>query len=121
MRPHFVKPLEPQPTAAQEDDSDVNADAGAAVAESQLPAEPEASDQGLSDDASEYASDDSHTPKKRKAVPRKKPAAKEEKAGIVKSAARKVKATAHANYRKLKIKSKGGNGGGGRGRFGRRR
>jgi hypothetical protein len=39
-------------------------------------------------------------------------------AGPVKTAVRKIKATANANYRRLKIKSKGGNGG--KGRFGRR-
>jgi 26S proteasome regulatory subunit N12 len=122
VRPHFVKPLAPQPADAPEDDSEAE-EAEAAVAETQLPAEPEASDHDLSDNGSDYASDVSHTPKQRKVVPPKKPAAKEEKAGVVKTAARKVKATAHANYRKLKIKGQGGNGGGagGRGRFGRRR
>jgi hypothetical protein len=77
------------------------------------------------DDGSDYATDDSHPPKKRKTQPKKldavvktKSTDKKSSEGPVKQAARKVKATAHANYRRLKIKSKGGNGG--KGRFGRR-
>lgn len=78
--------------------------------------------------ASDY-SDDSHTPKKRKTEPKKKAeahakqvkdlaATKDE--GTVKRAVRKVSASAHANYRRLKIKSKNSKGQG-KGRFGRRR
>lgn len=47
-----------------------------------------------------------------------KPAEKKE--GVVEKAKRKISATAHANYQRLKIKGKGGNGGKPRGRFGRR-
>lgn len=91
------------------------------------------------DDESDYGSDFSHTSKKRKTTRKQKPVGKDgakekvaattnelKKVGAVKTAARKIKATAHANYRKLKIKSKGGNGGrqfggnGGGRRFGRR-
>ena len=78
--------------------------------------------------ASDY-SDDSHTPKKRKTQPKKKaeahakqtkdPAVTKDE-GTVKKVARKVSASAHANYRRLKIKSKNSKGQG-KGRFGRRR
>lgn len=79
-------------------------------------------------DDSDYASDSSHTPKKRKIA--KQPAQatkthaadKASKGGIVGTAARKIKATAHANYCRLKIKSsKGSKGSTGGMRFGRRR
>jgi len=41
------------------------------------------------------------------------------KEGVVKKAARKIKATANANYRRLNIKGKAG--AGAKGKFGRRR
>lgn len=118
MRPHIAKAA-PQPSLAVDNDSE------AEVQETQANKENEPGDD--CDSGSEYASDHSHTPKKRKTVAKKKAEtkantiAKEEagKPGPVRKAVRKVKATANANYRKLKIKSKGGNGGGGR-RFGRR-
>jgi hypothetical protein len=71
--------------------------------------------------ASDY-SDDSHTPKKRKTQPKKKAEAhaKQTKDPAVTKDARKVSASAHANYRRLKIKSKNSKGQG-KGRFGRRR
>jgi hypothetical protein len=117
VRPNFVKPLPTQDVLANENDSDQEN----IVAETQLGAHP-LSD---SDEDSEYASDDSHTPKKRKTTHKKsepavnKPEATEKTSGVgtVRTVARKIKATAHANYRRLKIKSKGGNGGK---RFGRR-
>ncbi|KAF2012061.1 hypothetical protein BU24DRAFT_352730 [Aaosphaeria arxii CBS 175.79] len=117
MRPNFAKP-KPEPTMSYNDE-DSEPETG--VQETQVGST--AHDEGKSGDESDsdYASDDSHTPKKRKVQPKKdKEAAKAEpkdNAGPVKTAARKIKATAHANYRRLKIKSKGGNGGKG-GRFG---
>ncbi len=77
---------------------------------------------GLSDDDndSEYASDVSHSAQKRK-PPAKKTDKPEQKEGVVKKTVRKISATAHANYQRLKIKGKGGNGGKGRGKFGRRK
>jgi hypothetical protein len=89
------------------------------VAETQ--ADPDAAFNGIDsdDDLSDYASDASHTPKRRKTVKKK---ADKPKDGVVKTATRKIKATAHANYRKLQIKSsKGAKGGGPKGKFGRRR
>jgi hypothetical protein len=47
-----------------------------------------------------------------------KPAEKKE--GVVEKVKRKISATAHANYQRLKIKGKGGNGKKPGGRFGRR-
>ncbi|KAF2878114.1 DNA replication and checkpoint protein-domain-containing protein [Massariosphaeria phaeospora] len=116
MRPHFSKP-KPQPTQTYDD----NPEEQDAVAETQANQDTAASDHDLSDDDSESASDASHTPKKRK-VHHKKPEDpsalpakdKASNVGPVKAAARKVKATAHANYRRLKIKGNGGNGGKGR-------
>ncbi|KAF2203054.1 hypothetical protein GQ43DRAFT_390847 [Delitschia confertaspora ATCC 74209] len=68
------------------------------------------------DDASDY-SNSSHTPKRRKVehkkpdiVPKAQPENKEG-GGVVKAAVRRVKESAHANYRRLKIKAKAGNGG----------
>ena len=74
------------------------------------------------DSVSDYASDASHTPKRRK-VPKKKAEDTEDKPkdGAVKKAARKIKATAHANYTRLKIKSSKGAKAGAKGKFGRRR
>jgi 26S proteasome regulatory subunit N12 len=74
------------------------------------------------DYVSDYTSDASHTPKRRK-VPKKKAEDTEDKPkdGAVKKAARKIKATAHANYTRLKIKSSKGAKAGAKGKFGRRR
>ncbi|KAF1979449.1 hypothetical protein BU23DRAFT_445748 [Bimuria novae-zelandiae CBS 107.79] len=120
MKPNFAKP-KPQPEL-QHDDSDDDTP----VAETQpdpfnIPSELDLSDFN-DDDGSDYASDASHTAKKRK-VQQPKPKdtstsqtkdGKEKKEGPVKAAARKIKPWAHANYQRLKIKSKGGNGGKGR-------
>lgn len=75
------------------------------------------SDPDLSDASSSFSA--SGNGKKRK-----KPAAKNEAAaeGVVKRAVRKVKATAHANFKRLKLRGKGAKGGPGHGsRFRRRR
>ncbi|KAF2115476.1 DNA replication and checkpoint protein-domain-containing protein [Lophiotrema nucula] len=105
IRPHITRP-DAQPTALNLDSSDDET----AVDETQG-AQDIASDHEISnDDESDYGSDASHAPKKRKVQPKKKAEAEQEKGakeGPVKTAARKIKATAHANYRKLKIKSKG--------------
>lgn len=114
VRPNFVKPL-PVASLQEVDSSEEDA-----VPETQLHASHQHSD--TDDDGSDYASDASHTPKKRKTQPKRSQVpGKQETSAMepVKKIARKIKATAHANYRKLKIKSKGaGNGGK---RFGRRR
>ncbi|KAF2687699.1 hypothetical protein K458DRAFT_295428 [Lentithecium fluviatile CBS 122367] len=129
MRPHFVGP-KPEAQHPHDEESDGNAEG---VAETQ---QPDAGNLASGDeypdddDESDYASDDSHSRKKRKTQKKKKkkpvndssksqPTETEGKEGPVKTVARKIKATAHANYRRLKIKSKGGNGG--KGKFGRRR
>ncbi|KAF2005869.1 hypothetical protein P154DRAFT_456475 [Amniculicola lignicola CBS 123094] len=126
MRPAFVKPL-PQPEVQQEQsDSEVEA----VITETQLILEKAGSGEDFSgddSDGSDYATDDSHTPKKRKIQPKNAPVVSKVQAKgkpsvlePVKKAARKIKATANANYRRLNIKSKAGNGKGGKGRFGRR-
>ena len=71
------------------------------------------------DDNSDYASDGSYSAKKRK-VPAKKVDNSIEKKSGTEKVKKKIPATAHANYQRLKIKGKGGNSGKPRGRFGRR-
>lgn len=103
------------------------------VAETQMqPDLVEAGSDDDEDDASDY-SDHSHTSKKRKVQSKSSELArpvepekneanvakKREGESVVRAAARKVKESAHANYRRLKIKSKTATGG--KGRFGRRR
>jgi hypothetical protein len=124
VRPHFTKP-DPKPQQPPEEESEDEA----GIAETQQnQTNPGSEDEFPADEGeSDYASDDSHSRKKRKT--QKKPVkdtstslskdGKKAEEGPVKTAARKIKATAHANYRRLKIKSKGGNGG--KGRFGRKR
>ncbi|CAO2654183.1 Nn.00g109160.m01.CDS01 [Neocucurbitaria sp. VM-36] len=106
MRPNFAKP-KPQPTVQVQDESKTEE---AGVSETQAPANSARGDHDSDNDESDYASDASHAPKKTDGP---------KKEGVVKTAARKIKATANANYRRLKIKGKGGNGG--KGKFGRRR
>lgn len=116
VKPAFVKPL-PREDQVQETQLDVDQ----ASDDDHASSGSDASD-------SDYASDDSHTPKKRKIEHKKTVVAQKQAAvekgsatGAVKAVAKKISATAHANYRRLKIKSKGGNGGAGGKRFGRRR
>ncbi|KAL1595249.1 regulatory particle non-ATPase [Paraconiothyrium brasiliense] len=121
MRPNFHK-AKPQPELQHDESAEE-----AKVAETQVDAFNIPSELDLSDDGSVYASDASHSTKKRKTQQPKSKAAstsqakddKKSKEGTVKAAARKIKPWAHANYQRLKIKSKGGNGG--KGRFGRKR
>lgn len=89
--------------------------------ETQIPADIEDEFGSDFDDGSDYASDASHTPRARKVSTKKADESKDKpkKEGILKAAARKIKATANANYRRLNIKSKAGTGG--KGRFGRRK
>ena len=118
VRPSFLRPKREQKETqddASEDDVNVGGtQAGVLNHVSDL--------EGSADDnGSDFASDDSHSVKKRKTKPAPNIKAKdgrEAKEGPITAAARKIKATAHANYRRLKIKSKGN---GGKGRFGRRR
>ncbi|KAF2477937.1 uncharacterized protein BDR25DRAFT_250327 [Lindgomyces ingoldianus] len=123
MRPNFVKP-KPLPAALIKNDSEDDDPAAKAGPTPQNAGSGQEFSEN--DNASDYASDDSHTPKKRKTEQKKEqrgstaqPKDKATREGPVKAAARKVKATAHANYRKLKIKSSTG-AKGGKGRFGRR-
>jgi hypothetical protein len=91
------------------------------VAETQA-VEYEAGELDSEDDVSDYASDVSHTPKRRKVQKKDAEDDKDKpKEGVVKTAARKIKASAHANFRRLKIKSSTGAKGGAKGKFGRRR
>jgi hypothetical protein len=118
VKPTITKP-KPEPTLQIRDDSEDEQDK---VAESQAVADA-VDDLDSDGDSSDYASDVSHTPKRRKVQKKNVEEAKDKpKEGVVKTAARKIKASAHANYRRLKIKSKGGSGNGGaKGKFGRRR
>ncbi|KAI4914659.1 DNA replication regulator sld2 [Alternaria incomplexa] len=119
MRPNVVKP-KPIPAVQTHDELD---EEQAAVPETQVPADIADEFGSDLDGDSDYASDASHTPRRRK-VPAKKPEQAKEKPvkeGVLKTAARKIKATANANYRRLNIKGKAATGGGGKGKFGRRR
>ncbi|KAF3053065.1 regulatory particle non-ATPase [Didymella keratinophila] len=114
MRPNLVKP-KPIPEFQYNDEDEEPKSVPETQAE--LDAEPALSD---NEDDSDYASDVSHSTKKRQA-PTKKPAKPaEKKEGVVEKVKRKISATAHANYQRLKIKGKGGNGKKPGGRFGRR-
>lgn len=117
MRPNFTKP-KPQPSLQIEDDS---GDEEAGLPESQTSTNEHGAAHQADDDESDYSSEASHTRKPRRGRSKKTEEVEEkkEKDGVVKTAARKIKATANANYRRLKIKSKGGNGG--KGKFGRRK
>jgi hypothetical protein len=117
VRPNFIK-SKPEPILQTQDDSDGEQEK---VAETQATGDVE-EDIDSEDYLSEYASDASHTPRKR-SVPKKstdetKDQAKE---GVVKTAGRKIKASAHANFRRLKIRTAKGASGGAKGKFGRRR
>ncbi|KAF2031057.1 hypothetical protein EK21DRAFT_64140 [Setomelanomma holmii] len=103
MRPNFTK-SKPEPSLQVHDESDPEE----GVAETQATADA-TNDLDSDDDVSDYASDASHTPRTR-GIPKKKAecAEGETKEGTVKTAARKIKATAHANFRRLKIKSSTG-------------
>ena len=119
VRPNVVKP-KPIPAVQTHDELD---EEQAAVPETQVPADIADEFGSDLDGDSDYASDASHTPRRRK-VPAKKPEQAKEKPvkeGVLKTAARKIKATANANYRRLNIKGKAATGGGGKGKFGRRR
>jgi hypothetical protein len=95
VRPNIVKP---KPTPAPQTNDDPEGEQ-AGVPETQVPAVLEDEFGSDLDGDSDYASDASHTPR------RKVPA--------------KIKATANANYRRLNIKGKAGTGA--KGKFGRRR
>jgi hypothetical protein len=127
VKPHFLKPGLPAPQVQDATSEEENNE----VPETQVDAENNSKDTD-SDGSSSYASDASHTPKRAKTLKKVVNSASQPKnttsttdsvdktkEGAVKKAARKIKATAHANYQRLKIKSKGGNGG--KGRFGKRR
>lgn len=117
VRPNIAKP-KPEPVLQAQDESE---NEEAAVPETQVPANEATYDIESDDDGSSYASDASHTPKTRKTTAKKAEESKEKpnKEGVVKKAARKIKATANANYRRLNIKGKAGTGA--KGKFGRRR
>jgi hypothetical protein len=117
VRPNFIK-SKPESALQLHDDSEDDQDK---VAETQATGHA-ADDVDSEDDISDYASDVSHTPKQRKVQKKKTEEIKDQpKEGGVKTAARKIKATAHANFRRLKIKSSTGAKGGAKGKFGRRR
>ncbi|KAH6840058.1 DNA replication and checkpoint protein-domain-containing protein [Alternaria alternata] len=107
MRPNIVKP---KPTPAPQTNDDPEGEQ-AGVPETQVPAVLEDEFGSNLDGDSDYASDASHTPRRK--VPAKKPEQAKEKPvkeSALKTAARKIKATANANYRRLNIKGKAGTG-----------
>ncbi|KAF1350304.1 hypothetical protein EJ07DRAFT_169251 [Lizonia empirigonia] len=112
MRPNAIKPKAAPQFRHNDQDSD---DEPTSVPETQAQgdAEPALSE----DDDSDYASDVSHSAKKRKAPAKKANKPAEKKEGVVEKVKRKISATAHANYQRLKIKGKGGNGGKPKGRL----
>lgn len=122
VKPNFSK-SKPLPVPADENDEICE------VAETQVKTDMDGDDFDISEDeGSDYASDASHSQKKavvqmknkaNEASTQQVSESKPNEDGPVRAAARKIKATAHANFRRLKIKSKAGNGG--KGRFGRRR
>lgn len=119
VRPNIVKP-KPQPALDDPNNSEVEE---TGVPDTQVHAVGVTKDRvSDDDDGSEYASDASHTPMKRRIQQKKLEEAKDKpsKEGVVKKAARKIKATANANYRRLNIKGKV-SGTGPKGKFGRRR
>lgn len=115
VRPNFAKPKPPPELQNNAEDDEPE------VLETQAQAHGTSGDHDSDGEESDYASDASHTPRKGKTQQKKATEIKEKttKDGMVKTAVRKVKATANANYRRLKIKGKGGNGG--KGKFGKRR
>lgn len=99
----------------EEDDNDL-------IPETQFDANAEFDGSGLSD----FDDDDDDGKKKKKTKPKTtaqtQPAANEKGGGVVKRAVRKVKASAHANFKRLKLKNNGAKGGPGyNSRFRRRR
>jgi hypothetical protein len=101
----------------EEDDNDL-------IPETQFDANAEFDGSGLSD----FDDDDDEEEGKKKKKPKPKttaktqPAANEKGEGVVKRAVRKVKASAHANFKRLKLKNNGAKGGPGyNSRFRRRR
>ena len=120
-RPHKAgkeKDLADGESSESEDDGDV-------VVETQLTgAVPVLTkDQAGDESGSEYGGGDDEARAPVKAKNKPKPAKlieKDQKEGVVKKAVRKVSASAHANFRKLKIKNKNSKAGGRGGRFGRK-
>ncbi|KAF1945795.1 hypothetical protein EJ02DRAFT_368660 [Clathrospora elynae] len=112
MRPNVARP-KPAPILQTQDEPE---EEPAEVPETQVPTKAAASDYGSDNDESDYASDASHTPNKRKAPTKKAEQAQEKpsKGGVVKTVVRKIKATANANYRRLNIKGKSATGGKGK-------
>jgi 26S proteasome regulatory subunit N12 len=116
VRPNIVKPKAAPEFQYNDEESDVEP-TSVPETQSQADAGPTLSDDN---DDSDYASDVSHSTKKRKTPVKKADTPAGKKEGVVEKVKRKISATAHANYQRLKIKGKGGNGGRPRGRFGRR-
>jgi 26S proteasome regulatory subunit N12 len=116
VRPNAVKPKAAPEFQHNDEDSDVE-QTSVPETQAQADAEPALSDD---EDDSDYASDVSHSAKKRKPPVKKVDNPDEKKEGVVKKVTRKISATAHANYQRLKIKGKGPSNGKPRGRFGRR-
>jgi hypothetical protein len=119
VRPNIVKP-KPAPALQNQDDSE---EEQSGVPETQVQTSTAVDEFGSDFDESDYASDASHTPRRRKVPPKKteEPKEKPVKEGVIKTAARKIAATANANYRRLNIKGKAGTSGKPKGKFGRRR
>ncbi|KAG9206498.1 regulatory particle non-ATPase [Epicoccum nigrum] len=118
LRPNAAKP-KPVPEFQYNDEESATEFNARTVPETQIQA-----DAGITlsdvDDDSDYASDISHSAKKQRAPAKKTAALAEKEEGVVEKVKRKISATAHANYQRLKIRGQGGNGGKPKGKFGRR-
>jgi len=116
-----VRPAPKSKAPAQADQSEATSDNEGNVAETQLPGTLDEID---SDAESDAAYSDTEAKRKRQLTKTttvdKEDASKNSKGdGIVKKAAKKISATAHANFRRLNIKNKNSKANG-RGRFGRK-
>ncbi|KAF1931563.1 uncharacterized protein M421DRAFT_55427 [Didymella exigua CBS 183.55] len=112
MRPNIVKP---NPVPEFQHNNEEDTPASVPETQAQADAEPALSD---NEDDSDYASDISHSAKKRKAPAKQAAKPAEKKEGVVEKVKRKISANAHANYQRLKIRGKDRNGKKPGGRFG---
>ena len=118
MRPNAAKPKPVPELQCNDEESETESNAKT-IPETQIQADAGTALSDVDDD-SDYASDVSHSAKKQRAPAKKAAALAEKKEGVVEKVKRKISATAHANYQRLKIRGQGGNGGKPKGKFGRR-
>ncbi|KAF3010831.1 regulatory particle non-ATPase [Curvularia kusanoi] len=103
LRPNAAKPKPVQEFRYNDEESDNDSNAKS-VPETQLPEDAGLALSADDDDDSDYASDVSHSAKKQRAPTKKEATLAEKKEGVVEKVKRKISATAHANYQRLKIR-----------------